>query len=132
MKRNILATYLVLFLCINVLFAQTDEAPAFKFIESKHDFGEIIQGEVVEHHFEFTNTGGTPLIISKIIATCGCTAPTWPKGPIKPGEKGKIKIAFNSTGKIGRQNKVVTILSNASSQKERLLIIANVLPKSSP
>jgi len=129
MRRNILATNLVLFIFINILNAQTDDAPAFKFIESKHDFGEIIQGKVVEHHFEFTNTGGTPLIISKIITTCGCTAPTWSKEPIKPGEKEKITIVFNSTGKIGRQNKVVTILSNASNQKERLFIMANILPK---
>lgn len=110
--------------------AQSGDSPEFKFEESKHDFGEITQGEVVEHFFEFTNTGGAPLVISNVITTCGCTAPTWPKDPVKPGEKGKIKIVFNSTGKIGRQNKVVTILSNTSNQKDRLFIIANVIPDS--
>ena len=109
--------------------AQESKAPEFKFNESKIDFGEIYQGDVVEHSFEFTNIGDTPLVISKIITTCGCTAPTWPKEPIHPGEKGKIKIVFNSTGKIGRQNKVATILSNTSNQKDRLLIMANIIPK---
>jgi len=114
------------------LLAQNNDTPEFKFTETKYDFGEITQGDIVEHHFEFVNIGKMPLIISNIVTTCGCTAPTWPKEPIKPGEKGKIKIVFDSTGKIGRQNKVVTILSNTSNQKERLLIMANIIPKTGP
>ena len=118
----------ILFSCIGSS-AQEHEAPKFRFYESKFDFGEIIQGDVVEHSFEFTNIGNTPLVISKIITTCGCTAPTWPKEPILPGKNGKIKIVFNSTGKIGRQNKVATILSNTANQKDRLFIMANIIPK---
>ena len=110
--------------------AQDDNGPDFKFEETRHDFGDIIQGNSVEHNFKFTNSGKEPLVISNIVTTCGCTAPTWPKEPIKPGDSGKIKIIFNSTGKIGRQNKVVTILSNSVNQRDRLFIVANIIPKS--
>ena len=123
---------LIIFISFISSYGQGDKTPEFKFDESKYDFGEIVQGDVVEHYYEFTNVGGSPLIISKIITTCGCTAPTWPKEPIQQGEKGKIKIVFNSTGKIGRQNKVATILSNTSNQKDRLFIIANIIPKTGP
>ena len=129
MIKKTLVVVLLSLLSFPNLHALAEDAPAFKFVELKHDFGDITQGEIVEHYFEFENTGSIPLIISNIITTCGCTAPTWPNDPIKPGEKGKIKIVFDSAGKIGRQNKVVTILSNASNQKERLFIIANVIPK---
>jgi hypothetical protein len=124
--------YLVLLIILasGNLIAQVENAAKFKFIESKHDFGDIKEGDKVEHQFEFTNIGEAPLIISKIITTCGCTAPTWPKDPIKPGEKGIIKVVFNSEGKVGRQNKIITILSNASNVKERLHIVANVIPAS--
>jgi hypothetical protein len=128
MTTKILVMALLYLLAQPGLFAQQD-APIFKFEELKYDFGDILQGKIVEHQFEFVNAGSTPLIISNVITTCGCTAPIWPKDPIKQGEKGTIKIVFNSTGKIGRQNKVVTILSNASNQKERLFIIANVIPE---
>jgi hypothetical protein len=130
MIKKILSFVLLSLLSFFNLHAQSEDAPTFKFVELKHDFGDITQGDILEHYFEFENTGSVPLIISNIISTCGCTAPTWPKDPIKPGEKGKIKIVFDSAGKMGRQNKVVTILSNASNQKERLFIIANVIPKS--
>ena len=129
--KNIILSVLLIVISSGNIIAQDDTGPSLKFIESKHDFGDIIQGDIVEHHFEFTNVGNAPLLISNIITTCGCTAPTWPKEPIKPGEKGKIKIVFTSSGKIGKQNKVVTIISNTRNQKERLFIVANIIPKSS-
>lgn len=129
MKNIILTIFLSGIFLANIV-AQEDNGPSFKFKESKHDFGDIFQGDVVEYYFEFSNVGNLPLAISNIITTCGCTAPTWPKEPVKPGDKGKIKIVFNSTGKIGRQNKVVTILSNSVNQKEQLFIVANIIPKS--
>jgi len=130
MAHKYLTITLLIFLSYFNSHGQNNTAPEFKFVESKIDFGDIIQGDVVEHYFEFYNIGKTPLVISKIITTCGCTAPTWQKIPIKPGEKGKIKIVFNSTGKLGRQNKVATILSNSTNQKDRLFIMANIIPRS--
>ena len=99
------------------------------FEEEKHDFGDIFQGDKVEHVFEFENTGNEPLIITNVQTTCGCTAPEWPRDPVAPGQSGKIKVVFNSAGKIGRQNKVITVVSNASSPLNRVTIVTNVLPK---
>jgi Protein of unknown function (DUF1573) len=79
-----------------------------------HDFGEITQGDIVEHTFKFTNTGTEPLIITNVQVTCGCTLPKeWPRDPVAVGGKGEITISFNSTGKEGKQLKVITIVSNA-------------------
>jgi hypothetical protein len=128
-RNSLFSLFIILFSSVSV-YAQAENGPDFKFDETKHDFGDIIQGNVVEHYFKFTNAGKEPLVISRIVTTCGCTAPTWPKEPIKAGESGKIKIVFNSTGKIGRQNKVVTILSNSVNQKEQLFIVANIIPQS--
>ncbi len=103
--------------------------PVMSFEKAKHDFGDIFQGDKVEHVFEFENTGNEPLIITNVQITCGCTAPEWPKDPVAPGQSGKIKVVFNSTGKIGRQNKVITVVSNATSPLNRVTIVTNVLPK---
>lgn len=130
MNRNSLFSLIIVLLSSASVYAQVENGPDFKFDKTKHDFGDIIQGDALEHYFKFTNVGKEPLVISRIVTTCGCTAPTWPKEPIKPGETGKIKIVFNSTGKIGRQNKVVTILSNSVNQKDQLFIVANIIPNS--
>lgn len=95
-----------------------------------HDFGDIPEGEKVEYTYEFTNTGSEPLIITNVQVTCGCTTPKgWPRDPIKPGGRGEIPIQFNSTGKLGRQNKVITIISNASAGNSQVTFSANVLEK---
>lgn len=120
----------VLFLAITGLaYAQSADSVAFKFDEVKYDFGDITQGQKVEHIFRFTNTGVKPLVISNIITSCGCTAPTWPKNPVPPKSTSEIKIDFNSAGKMGKQNKVITIMSNAAGSPHHLVITANVLPQ---
>ncbi|MEO9965074.1 MAG: DUF1573 domain-containing protein [Reichenbachiella sp.] len=102
--------------------------PVFAFSEESHDFGTINEGDVVEHVFEFTNTGDAPLIISSAAGSCGCTVPEWPKEPIGVGEKGEIKVKFNSRKKPGVQNKTVTITSNTFPKQKRIKIKANVTP----
>jgi len=61
--------------------------------------------------FEFTNTGNADLIISDVKSTCGCTVPTKPKDPIKPGKTGKIEVKYNMNP--GPIRKTITVTSNA-------------------
>ena len=105
------------------------DGPVITFEESSKDFGDIKQGDKVEHTFKLENTGNAPLIISNVAATCGCTVPNWPKEPITPGKTAQIKVSFNSAGKMGKQNSVVRIYSNATEPIEKVSMISNVLPK---
>ncbi|MBP9925309.1 MAG: DUF1573 domain-containing protein [Cyclobacteriaceae bacterium] len=98
-----------------------------------HDFGDIVQGDKVDYTFKFTNTGNQPLVLTNVEVTCGCTTPKgWPRDPVMPGGKGELTIAFNSVGKFGKQNKVVTVTSNSVGSSNQVMITANVLEKSNP
>ena len=101
-------------------------APEFKFEEDEFNFGTIKQGENATHIFSFTNVGKEPLIITSASGSCGCTVPEWPKEPIKKGEKGTVKVTFNSAGKVGMQDKTVTIQSNAKTNPKIIHIKGNV------
>ena len=94
-----------------------NKEPAISFNNKIWDFGTITDGEVVEHTFRFTNTGTKDLVISSASASCGCTIPEWPKEPIAPGEKGEIKVEFNSNGKKDMVTKDITILANTNPVK---------------
>lgn len=102
------------------------DLPVMEFETDKHDFGLIMEGEKVAHTFIFTNAGGSDLLISSASSTCGCTVPTFSKEPIKPGEKGKIEVIFNSAGKPGANHKQVKILTNAQPNTVELSITAEV------
>jgi hypothetical protein len=121
------------FFVVFCAFAQEEQAmadgPAITFEETSFDFGDIYQGDKVEHTFKLENTGTQPLIITNVQTTCGCTATEWPREPVLPGESANLKVNFNSAGKYGRQNKVISIISNATSPMNQVKIITNVLPK---
>ncbi len=123
---------LLTFFVSQVLWAQKPmvSGPAITWEKNTYDFGDIVQGEKAEHVYTFTNTGNEPLIITNVAVTCGCTTPKgWPRDPINAGGKGEIDIQFDSTHKVGRQNKVVTIISNAIGGNNQITFSANVLEK---
>jgi hypothetical protein len=106
--------------------ADNKNAPDFKFEIEEYNFGTIKQGDKVTYDFVFLNNGKEPLIISEAHGSCGCTVPQWPKEPIAKGSKGTIHVEFNSTGKMGMQDKTVTITSNAKSGQKVLHLKGNV------
>lgn len=127
MKKSILA--IALFLSVAGVNAQdatktapsvatpveNKNAPDFKFEVEEYNFGTIKQGDKVTYDFSFVNSGKEPLIISNASGSCGCTVPSYPKEPIAKGGKAVIHVEFNSTGKMGQQDKTVTLTSNAKS-----------------
>lgn len=105
------------------------DAPVIVFEREIFDFGKIEQGEKVQHDFKLKNTGKTPLIITNATATCGCTVPQKPGQPILPGKEGIVSVVFNSEGKMGMQDKVVTITSNANPTVSTVHLVGEVLAK---
>ncbi|GAB2537944.1 hypothetical protein GCM10027189_20570 [Rufibacter soli] len=101
--------------------------PSIQFEEQKFNFGDIKPGDVVTHTFKFTNNGTMPLVIANVKTTCGCTATDFPKAPVMPGETASITARFNSAGKRGQQNKVITVESNAQQGNTQVMIVTNIV-----
>ena len=135
--NKLLFTAFALLFSISVMAQQAEtesppqNGPKITFQKTEYNFGDIQQGEKVEHVFTFKNSGTEPLILSNVQTTCGCTATDWPRDTIAPGGSGEIKVVFNSAGKMGRQNKVVTVTSNAANSQEKVKLVGNVVPKES-
>ena len=121
MKKGILNT--LLSLSFAFCFAQG----VLTFEKTTHEFGDVKEnGGPIAYDFKFKNVGKTPLIISDAQASCGCTVPEKPDQPIAPGEEGVIKVVFNSEGKFGKQDKVITITSNANPSTTELHIVGEI------
>lgn len=100
-----------------------------RFTEQTFDFGMIKEkGGAVSHEFDFVNVGNGNLVIIEATAECGCTRPEYPKNPIAPGKKGKIKVTYNPIGRPGAFDKVVTVKTNGKPKKVRLKIRGTVVP----
>lgn len=132
MKKITFLSFFIFFIA-HVGFSQSDKniqvaKGKITFKEYSFDFKDIKQGTVVEHTFQFENTGNATMVITRVQTTCGCTATKWTKEPIPPNGKGEISAQFNSAGKQGPQTKVITVISDASNAQERITIKANILP----
>ena len=68
------------------------------------DFGTIKEADgKVSHTFEVSNTGDMPLVITRVIASCGCTTPEW------------IKVTFDPAGRPGPFTKTISVYSNGKT-----------------
>lgn len=93
----------------------------FKFDTETIDYGKINKGADGERIFVFTNIGDAPIIIQNVQSSCGCTIPKKPEKPIMPGEKGEIKVSYD-TKRLGGFYKEITITSNAKIARKTLKI----------
>ncbi len=131
MKKFILVLFIGFFaLSMN---AQTKEEirkdfkdPVFQFENEVIDYGEIAQNSDGNRVFKFKNIGKSPLIITSVKGSCGCTVPTKPEEPIMPGETGEIKVKY-ATNRIGPFAKTITITSNAFETKKIVRVKGRVL-----
>lgn len=96
------------------------------FSENEYVFGSVKKGKEISHIFEYTNTGNAPLIINDVIASCGCTVPSFSTEPVYAGEKGTVKVTFDTKGYKGLQTKTITVKSNAKNSTVLLRIIAQI------
>jgi len=104
--------------------AVVGDFPAITFDKSDHDFGEIEKGTPVETVFSYTNTGKSPLVITSIKSTCGCTVPEdWSKEPLAPGASASFTVKFDGKG-ANKVSKTVTITANTEKGTETVKISA--------
>ena len=93
--------------------AVSENVATCRFERSEHNFGRIALNQPATAEFVFTNTGTAPLVITQVAPSCGCTASGYTKTPVAPGQKGFVKLTYN-TAHAGAFNKTATVTTNGS------------------
>lgn len=105
-----------------------EHPPILSFSEPTYHFGTVIEGDSVQHKFEFTNTGKGILLISGVEAACGCTVPkSWSREPIAPGEKGTIGVVLDTKGRAGQAKKGITITANTDPRVNQIFLEGTIV-----
>jgi hypothetical protein len=126
MRTKIFSLVILAIFAGHVVFGQT-KSPNINFEKTAHDFGKIEEAKgAVSIEFKFTNTGGSPIIISNVKASCGCTTPDWTKDPVLPGKSGFVKATYDPKNRPGPFNKTITVTSNAENATVVLSIKGDV------
>ncbi|MAT58851.1 MAG: hypothetical protein CMF23_12835 [Ignavibacteriae bacterium] len=99
----------------NILVDQSKkvtEQPRMKLSRTQHDFGTVSEGKVLELDVDFKNVGKDELVVKDVKSSCGCTAALLSSKKLKPGETGKIKIELDTSDRVGKFTRTVTLYTN--------------------
>jgi hypothetical protein len=87
----------------------------FSVLKKTINHGKVKEGIVLSFDYEITNTGAEPLIFKDYKVACSCTKATLPEKPVMPGEKVKVNVTFDTKDKIGFQDRIIEVNSNAKN-----------------
>lgn len=129
----VVITLLMLYVSDNSIIAAYEKGPKIVFKETEHDFGKVPQGPSLQYNFKFTNKGSGILRIEKVSTSCGCTAAeVGNKTEYKKNESGSIKVEFMTQGRVGHQEKTITVYTNdPDNQQVTLKVMCDIDPNMS-
>ncbi|NJM94425.1 MAG: DUF1573 domain-containing protein [Cytophagales bacterium] len=108
------------------LWAQTVDFP-----QTIHDLGNLKEhGGSVEYRFYFFNRSQSYIQVDTVVAACGCTAPDWTRGLIKPGQRGEILVSFTPYNQPGYFEKSIHVF--IENDTVLLILKGHVIPEQVP
>ncbi len=124
MNIKLLFTTFVLATMVSASLHAQEAKASIKFDKTTHNFGTFPETERTKQcSFTFQNVGDAPLVISQVVASCGCTVPKYTKQPIQPGESGQIDVTYKTKGRfLGHFKKTLTVRTNGSPEVSRIYI----------
>lgn len=120
------------FLAISILLGtqvySQQELTSIEWENRVYDLGTFKEEEGLKTaKYVFTNTGDNDLRVINVRAGCGCTTPEWTREPVKPGETGFVKVAYNPRNRPGSFNRTATVTTNTENPTTVLRIKGNVI-----
>ncbi len=97
MKRS--AAVLGTLLAMGLLpLAARQKGPSIEFDNPTKSVSKVIDGEVINQVFKFTNKGDAQLEIMSVEPACGCTSALPVPNKVPPGQSGQIKVEIKTEG----------------------------------
>ncbi|NQU41584.1 MAG: DUF1573 domain-containing protein [Lentisphaerae bacterium] len=103
-------------------------APQLHVPAPEYDFGVLRDHEQVVHRFVIRNSGDAPLAITRVKASCGCTAVKSSSDTIAVGEEAYVEAIFKLQGRRGKQKKSILVESNdPDTPRARLYLTGEIV-----
>lgn len=103
----------------NAIQNNSGPQPRILVSEEEWDFGKVIQGEKPTHIFIVKNEGEGDLIIEGVKESCACIEASISTNRIKPGESAELKVSYDTTDYVGKDEKHIHIYSNDPQEPDK-------------
>ena len=95
------------------------------------DVGTISEDDAPSTYvFRFSNQSLEPVVILRVVTSCGCAQPEFSRKPIAPNEEGELRVKFFPRGRAGALHKSLYVYTNASGKHpaHQLMLTGMVSP----
>jgi len=89
--------------------------------EEQWDFGKVTRGEKPIHIFIVKNGGEGDLIVESIKESCTCIETSISTNRIKPGGSAELKVSYDTTDYVGKDEKHLHIYSNDPQVPDKIV-----------
>jgi hypothetical protein len=127
----------VLLIFVILLTACGQKPPQIDIEFTRFDFGDVINGEIVEQEVAVKNVGGEDLYVSEVLTTCGCTTASIEPRVIPSGEVAALQVTFDSgahgpylEGEIIRR--VILVTNDPDHFETTVDFVANIILPENP
>lgn len=103
----------------NTIQSNSGPQPKISVSEEEWDFGKVIQGEKPTHIFIVKNEGEGDLIIERVKESCVCIEVSISSTRIRPGESAELKVSYDTTDYVGKDEKHLHIYSNDPQEPDK-------------
>ncbi len=90
------------------------------------DCGQVKFRQPVTAEFQLKNEGNAPLVIERVLSSCGCTTVDYPQGSIAPGENFVVKATYDAK-QMGTFYKQIGICAQGAQQPFTLSLRGKVV-----
>ena len=98
-------------------------AEAMRFERTLIDAGHIGEDDVPPvYTFRWRNTGGKPLVVTRVQTTCGCAAASWDKKPVAPGGEGAVTVTYRPKGHPGVFDRRIFVYTQLSDKEPTAIL----------
>ncbi len=105
-------------------------AQPLKFSNPSWGFGTIEEdGGEVSHTFEFVNSSSSPVVITSVKTSCGCTSTKYSREPIGVGKSSTFEVVYDPMYRPGAFARNISIYTSASKEPVVVSITGNVTPR---
>ncbi len=108
------------------------QGPKAVFQAVEWNFGPVreVDGPVA-HVFNFTNKGSRDIVVTRVSASCGCTATKYDPSPVKPKCSASIEVRFDPRDFSGPTRKSVSVAVSDGKEQQfiQLYVSAEVIPR---
>ena len=114
---------------IHIPGAQGDgQAPKMQWNTTRVDLGMVAAGETRELIYSMTNAGDSPMIMTQVLPSCGCTvAKDWDTTPLPVGQSRDLTLEFASGDQTRTVEEFATVVTNAIPATVELTFTAQVI-----